>query len=160
MLLEKAGSGDVKSIAELYESVKGAEGCSWDEEYPNLDIAREDQEAGALYCCKDADGRIIAAATVGCFEAFGEIDCFPKDSERACEPCRLCVARDRQGSGLAHALVREIEDLARGMGCDIIRFLAAKHYDKVLKMYRELGFTEVGETDYYGERYICFIKRI
>ena len=56
---------DEMNILELYKSIIGTQGCTWNARYPSMIEIISDIKMKSLYCMTDNKGKIIAVATAG-----------------------------------------------------------------------------------------------
>ena len=62
--LYQAAENEIEEITKLYEQAKGAEYCTWDEHYPNIEITRQDLKRNDLFCMKTETGEIVGAISI------------------------------------------------------------------------------------------------
>lgn len=147
-----AGSDDIGDIVELYHSLVGSPGCTWDMEYPSKESAEEDVSRGALYVLK-RNGKIIAAASMGDFNELGHLHWTP---EKPCELARIGVAPEMQGRGIGTIILKNIIRTAGEQGFDGMRFLVSKTNPSALAMYEKNGFERCGEVFMYDVDFYCY----
>jgi GNAT superfamily N-acetyltransferase len=63
--------------------------------------------------------------------------------ERACEIKRMYVVPEARGSGVARALLHELEDRARGLGYTIARLDTGPAQARALGLYESEGYAEI-----------------
>lgn len=73
---------------------------------------------------------------------------------------RLGVASDWQGRGIAGRMMSAAMDAAREAGCDGVRFLVAECNPIAQRAYARLGFEVCGACECWGERWLCYQKRL
>lgn len=59
-----AADEDKTEILKLYWGMIGAEGCTWSEEYPNMELLNRDIENKNQFCMKNDTDNIIAAIVI------------------------------------------------------------------------------------------------
>lgn len=131
MKLEPAHLEEADAILELYHSVLDTPGCRWSMDYPTMENIKEDIAGDALFCLRE-NGEIISVISCEYDEVTDAFDCWTEALFPHLEIARLCVHHDYQGRGIAGRM----------------------------KAYSRLGFTKVGEVQYYGDDYFCFEKEI
>lgn len=148
-----ATAADADAVLALYRAAARAGDTEWDEEYPNAQTIAFDLSAGGLYVlCR---GQCILGAV-------SKIDWPDLDAIPIWSPCsnpaglaRLCVHPEARGNGLGRVLVEEIRRVAKAQGHDMTHHMAGQHVEAPLRIYRGMGFRQMGEihmfdTDYYG----------
>ena len=150
-----AKDADVSAVAALYDSVKGGEGCVWDENYPCIEEAQADLELGNLYVLEKG-GEVIGAISVE--NSVAEVDalgCFTV-TENTREFARVAISPDQRGHGYAAVMVRELVDVFKKDGCKAVHILAASINIAAQKTYERIGFVRRGECDMYGSHYFAY----
>lgn len=134
----------------------------WDDAYPNAEVFLRDIEKDQL--------RIVAinSAVVG-VAAITE-DQEPEYanvgwdiSERAIVVHRLAVDPEFRGRGIAEALMRHAEEIARSRGISVLRVDTNTKNPATQKLFPKLGYELAGETELgfrAGLRFLCYEKRI
>ncbi len=155
MELKKATAADVKTVADMYESVKGGEFSVWSEDYPTADHALQDMRAGCLYILI-SDGECVGCIAV---EPVAEDDDLPfwrvNDGNHR-EVSRVAVHPDHQGKGYAKIMTQMLIERLQSEGASSIHLLAAKKNLPAVRTYRSLGFDFIGECFRYGADYfVC-----
>ena len=153
LVFRAAQDAEAAEVLALYRAAAATGDTEWDEEYPNAQTIEMDLAAGGLYVlCQGA--RIVGAVS--------QIDWPDLDAMPLWSPCkrpvglaRLCVHPDVRGQGLGRVLVEEILRVVRAQGFDMTHHMAGQHMEAPLRIYRSMGFRQVGEihmfdTDYFG----------
>lgn len=148
MELRKAQKSEREIIKTLYLSVKGSEGCSWNEDYPSDFELDGDLEREALFVLTE-DGEIVGAVSDTAPRELDEMP-FWKHRENAKEITRVVVRPDRQGRGYAEKMLRELFCRFYGEGAESVHILVAKKNAAALRLYEKLGFERRGECFEYG----------
>jgi GNAT superfamily N-acetyltransferase len=131
----------------------------WDDAYPNADTLRDDLRRRALFVAS-TPGRPIAGQLV--------ID-ERQEPEYAAVPWKLAGARvavvhrvmvhpSQQRRGVASLLMRFAELRARAMGYGAIRLDAFTGNEPSLRLYRSLGYDDVGGVRLRKGAFRCFEK--
>ena len=133
---------DKEEIFQLYRSLVGTPGCSWDEDYPALEDIESDLAQHALYVLcstkeKTDSPKILAAVAAGREEDLETVTCWSKDIQHPCGLSRLGVRREFQNQGLATELVRAMDQEAL-----------------------RRGFDSCGETAMFGINWWCYEKAL
>ncbi len=152
-------SAQTGGALQLYNSLKGQTGCTWDEGYPNQDVVASDIENGQLYGAFDGD-RLIAVGAALPDEELTHLPFWRLPSQKPCILSRIGVALSHQGQGLAGQMVRYMEEEMRLSGFDTARMLVSPGNEKALRVYRSCGYQECGSTRMYEEDWLCFEKQL
>ncbi len=153
MMLEKARKTDAAAICTLYQKVCGqmhAQGLKqWDwGEYPSEDIVQEDLAEGHLYVARTETGEPWCAVAVDtCQEEQYQAVPWLFGVHPGCFH-RFAIDPDQQGKGMSRALLTEIEELLRGMGCDCLRCDTRMDNHRALHLYESIGMRRVGAVHY------------
>lgn len=155
MELIKATSEDTKTVAKIYESVKGGEFSVWNENYPTIEDAIRDEAAACLYILRE-DGETIGCISV---EPVSEDDDLPfwkiNDGTHR-EVSRVAVHPAHQGKGYAKIMTEMLIGKLKSEGVSSVHLLAAKRNLPAVNTYRSLGFEFIGECFRYGADYfVC-----
>lgn len=152
-----ATPADAAEILALYRACVDLPGCTWNEDYPAMEIIREDLEAQSLYCARwaGARGAIVAAAYVGPYDA-EEPDDIPWPPLAApFALARIGVLPEFQGRGVGARMLRAMLAIARERGADGVRLLVAPDNAPALALYLRAGFEMTGKVFKYGHEYLC-----
>ena len=153
LVFRAAQEAEAGEVLALYRAAAATGETEWDDEYPNAQTIEMGLAANGLYVlCQD--GRIVGAVS--------QIDWPDLDAMDIWSPCkrpaglaRLCVHPEARGQGLGQVLVEEIRRVVREQGFDMTHHMASQHMEPPLRIYRSMGFRQVGEihmfdTDYFG----------
>jgi ribosomal protein S18 acetylase RimI-like enzyme len=155
---ERAVAADADFIQAMFEEAKRVGRLTgttdWDEFYPNREILDEDIERGDLWALRE-DGRILAVIALLNEEFEEGVDVRWADA-RACELARLCVDPGLQSRGIGAEMMRLVSEEAARQGYNATRHLASVYNPAALRLYRKLGYTELGPVHCYGRDYIAF----
>ena len=163
MRIERAKPEDADAVYELYHALIDAPYSTWSEDYPTREDVQRDVLHGWTLVMRNTDGHIAAAIALLPGEQepeFEQIAPWYPDVKRWACPARLGVALDHQGKGLARRMLSAAMDDAREDGCDGIRFLVAKSNPVAQRSYAKLGLDICGECEMWGERWLCYQKRL
>ncbi len=143
---------DIPEITNLYHSLIGTPGCTWNLHYPNEDTARSDIQNNSLYVLKEHN-RIIAAASAGMFDELTHLQWKPKNP---CELARIGVIPAAQRRGVGTIMLRKLITTVQEQGFDGIRMLVSKTNSPALALYDKNGFERCGETFMYEIDFYCY----
>ncbi len=159
---ERATLSDEPEILDLFERAKrtGRENgtTDWDETYPTAAITREDIEGGALWMLRE-DGRLIATISL-LHEDYEEVVDVDWTDAPYCILARLCVDPRLQGRGIGAEMMDRITREAVHQGFRATRHLASADNPAALRLYRKLGYRELGERFCFGTHYVAFERLI
>lgn len=148
MNLRKARSDEKEIIRALYLSVKGSEGCTWNENYPSDIEIDGDLSNEALFVLVES-GEIVGAVSVVEPHELDEMP-FWQERDRVREIARVVVRPDRQGRGYAERMLSMLFEQFRGEGVRVVHILVAKKNAAASRLYEKLGFDRRGECFEYG----------
>ncbi|MGG5810405.1 GNAT family N-acetyltransferase [Falsiroseomonas sp. CW058] len=119
-------------------------GACWSE-YPGcvLDVDGEVPELRALATHFRAAGGALWAAGEG-GRVVGMAATRPMHQDRAWEVCKVYVAKEARGSGLAHALLGAVEGHARAAGAERLVLWTDTRFDAAHRFYEKRGFVRQG----------------
>lgn len=148
MTLRNARIEEKETVRALYLSVKGSEGCSWNEEYPS-DIELDGDLSGNNLFVLEEDGEIVGAVSV---VEPRELDEMLLWTQRECvrEIARVVVCPDRQGRGYAERMLSLLFERFREEKVLGVHILVSKKNAAASRLYDKLGFTTRGEVFEYG----------
>lgn len=157
--IRKAAIADAEQVFALYTSRRGTKGCTWDEEYPTLELVNQDIQRSALYAVYD-DDRIAAAAVCGEDRDLRRFDLWSGEIKNPCELERVGILEEYQGMSLASRLLRYIETDMISQGYDGILLLVDPENERARALYEHLGFSHKGERKGWEHIWSCYEKRI
>jgi GNAT superfamily N-acetyltransferase len=170
--IRPAGAGDLPGVAAIYEEIFAGEAAAghsftnWRRGvYPTLDTARGALDQGWLYVLEEGDG-LSAAAILNHVQLpeYRDIPwAFPGEGEAVFVIHTLCVRPSRSGRGLAGAFVAFAEDLARRLGCAVLRLDTYEGNLPAASLYARLGYRYAGSAHFLFQGVIpevlkCFEK--
>jgi len=154
--ITKALPCDAEEIYEIYDSLKGSPGCTWDEHYPTLEFVRNDiEESDSLYKLTE-DGKIIAAAYLGEFEEREVPECFDKSVNRLGEFARVGVRRGYHRKGYAEHLLKFLLGEAVKLGYDGLALLVGTENFGAMALYEKVGFRRCGDGVMYDTHWFFY----
>ena len=139
MKLRKARADEKEIVRALYLSVKGSEGCTWNENYPSDIELDGDLSNDALFVLTE-NGEIVGAVSVVEPRELDEMP-FWQERDHVCE---------RQGRGYAERMLSMLFDSIRSEGVLGVHILVAKKNAAASRLYEKLGFDRRGECFEYG----------
>ncbi len=151
-----AADEDKTEILKLYWGMIGAEGCTWSEEYPNMELLNRDIENKNQFCMKNDTDNIIAAIVIDEDEEVRKLPFWNPDYKKAGGLARLAVRQDYQNQGIAVKLIRETAKIMRERRYDAIHFLVSRSNPAALASYQKLNLHLAGETDLFGGNWLCY----
>ncbi|MDE7194822.1 MAG: GNAT family N-acetyltransferase [Oscillospiraceae bacterium] len=148
MNIRLAEPSDAEEIAEIYRSLIGMPGCTWDETYPTIDFVRRDIGLNSLYKVMDG-GRIAGCAYLGDFEEMERPECFDKSVRKLGEFSRVAVRREYHRRGIARELLEYLIKEAPKRGYDGLALLVGTENHNAMALYEKLGFKRCGSGSLY-----------
>lgn len=132
----------------------------WDEWYPNRAVLAEDIQKKQLHVVLLE--KQLAAAYVVNQECDGQYANgqwrFPDSAYAVIH--RLCVHPRFQKQGIATKVMKQIEDIQRGNGIEVIRLDAFTKNPYALKLYRKLNYHEVGLANWRKGAFFLMEKKL
>ena len=148
MKLRKARADEKEIVRAPYLSVKGSEGCTWNENYPSDIELDGDLSNDALFVLTE-NGEIVGAVSVVEPRELDEMP-FCQERDHVCEIARVVVRPERQGRGYAERMLSMLFDSIRSEGVLGVHILVAKKNAAASRLYEKLGFDRRGECFEYG----------
>src|SRR5262245_36902056 len=159
-----AGEADVDAVMRMLADCIAAMRASgidqWDDIYPNKELMLADATAQTLYL------GLLDDALVGAMVLNEDQDDRWADVPWSIRDVpvvvvhRLMVAPDRQGRGIAHAMMAFAERHACESGYGAIRLDAFAANPAALRLYRGLGYRDAGGARLRKGLFRCFEKRL
>ena len=156
--VRRAAADDLSAVAALYRDAVGRSGCTWNEQYPTLEDAAADLEAGGLYVfCRG--GEVIGALSV---VSENELDGLPfwTSAEKPHEIARVVIDRRMAGHGYAAVLVSSVLTILREEGCDAVHLLVSPGNPAAIRTYEKLGFRLAHSVFLYDNDFRAMEKRL
>jgi len=161
-IFRKALPNEEEDVFKLYEAVKinGRENgtSDWDEDYPNREILNEDMENNRIFIFED-NGRIIAAISMTQGEEI-DIAPFKWKEDNACFLVRLCVDPSYQGKGIGEIMMKRISEHAKSLGIAATHHLASVKNPAANRLYKRMGYHQIGQVFLYETEYYAYEMRI
>jgi len=143
---------EIPNVVELYHSLIGTPGCTWNLDYPSKETAEHDIINDRLYTLK-LDNVIIAVASVGDYNELCDLQWSP---ENPCELMRIGVRQEFQSKGIGTLILQNIINIAISKGYNGMRFLVSKKNPAALALYDKNGFERCGEAFRFNIDFYCY----
>lgn len=156
--IELATEKNIDEILNIYHSLIGKDGCTWDFNYPSIDEVKSDIDKKSLFIVLD-NKEIIAVAAAGKDEELISMDCYSKDINAPCFLARIGVKTEFQNNGIAKYLISFIEKQMITNGFDGMHFLVSKTNPHALAVYDKMGYVCCGECEMYDKDWYCYEKK-
>jgi len=148
-----ACKSDTIEIMEIFEGAKSVEGCSWNENYPTVDVVTEDLNNNVAYKMT-IHNKIAAVITIdgGNYEI---------ESSRAwqlskhCYFWRMAVSSDSLKNGIGTITLKAALKTAENLGYKSARILVADYNTPALALYTKFGFVKCDEMNEWGINFYC-----
>lgn len=150
---------DADAIYALYRSLIGVPYGTWSEEYPSRELITEDLRTQEVFVMEGGEHLIAAIVSEESDEFDGMAPWYP-DVRRWAQLSRLGVARDCQGRGIARRMLAYAMEQAKAEGYDAVRFLVGAQNLPAQRAYAGFHFDICGEADAWGDRWLCYQKRL
>lgn len=147
-----ANDNDISETVDIYHSLIGTPGCTWDYEYPSRDSTKSDIDNKSLYVLK-RDTQIIAIASAG---EFNELEDLNWSLKKPCELMRIGVLSTLQNHGIGTIILQNVIKKMREKGYDGIRLLVSKTNPAALELYDKNGFERCGEVFRFDIDFYCY----
>lgn len=143
---------DIQGIYDLYQSLIGTPGCTWNLDYPSSENVIEDIERQSLYVLKD-NNKVIAAAFAGHDD---ELQNLEWRMNNPCDIARVGVSIEKQNLGIGTLILQNVIAAVKDRGFDGIRMMVSKTNPSALALYDKNGFKRCGETVMYDIDFFCY----
>lgn len=150
-----ASQADAEEVLALYRSLCGKNGCTWNEYYPAMEEIDGDIVHGDLFVLSDETG-IYGAISATQDEDLDELNVWSPSCLPAGAFMRVAVREDRQGRGIARKLVRFALEELRRRGYYGVHFMVSPNNPSALRCYARFGFRLAGQTQMFGEEWLCY----
>lgn len=159
-LFVNASVDDRDEILHLYKSFIGVPGCCWNETYPTMEHIDFDLRRDSLFVIKTDEGEIVATITIDSDQNVEMLPLWSAELRPGRELSRVCVKTGHQHKGLVGVLFENGMAVLRKRGYKSAHYLVAIQNEAAKQAYHKLNFKLVGETDLYGEHYLCYEKEL
>ena len=159
MLFRPGTNEDEERIFSLYTAAVGTEGCTWDAEYPTLEILRDDIRREAVFVM-ERDGEIIGAISIDDDPLTDVLPVWDPELCPAAEISRVVVSGACRGCGIAPAMFCELHEVLRHRNYRSAHYLVSPDNKKALHAYESLGYQYVGEADVYDHHWYCYERTL
>jgi ribosomal protein S18 acetylase RimI-like enzyme len=155
-----ASDEEINYINSMFDAVKakgkidGTSDC--DEDYPNKEIIAEDIKNKGLYVLED-QGKVVASISLLEDEP-EEIEDLGWERVRSCFLVRLCVAPEYQGKGIGEQMMKSISIIAKEKGYKATHHLAAEANKVANRLYKRMGYKDLGLIHVYDTDFIAYEK--
>lgn len=157
--IELATEEKVEEILNIYHSLIGKDGCTWDYDYPNIADVKKDINKKSLYIVIK-EKEIIAVAAAGEDDELQELDCYSENIKVPCDLARVAVKKEYQNKGIAKYLINYIEKQVVKRGFDGIHFLVSKTNPHAKAVYDKMNYKCCGECIMYDKDWFCYEKKL
>ncbi len=173
MNIRKGTAADLDAAEGIYHAILDHQAATvnytnWIKgKYPTRRDAEDAVKAGTFYVMEE-DGRVVGCVNLNQIQPpeYDKIHwSIPAAPEEVLVIHTLCIPPEESGRGYARAFVAFSEELARSMGCKVIRLDTYEGNKPALAMYPKLGYTPVGKTRFHFQNVIweyleCFDKAL
>jgi len=151
-MIRKALEKDIQAVWEIYrlihdEEEAGRTTTGWKREvYPTYETAQNAFEKGELYVMEE-EGRVVAAARINQDqeEAYSHVHfLYPARNQEVLVLHTLVVSPRAAGHGFGQAFVGFYENMARDLGCTVLRMDTNERNRPARRIYQRLGYREAG----------------
>ena len=153
----------VKRVVPL---MRASGNLQWDEVYPNPAVFERDVELAQLWIA-EAEGearlQVAGVAAITTEQDPNYVNVGWDVTELAIVVHRLAVDPAFQGRGVAAALMRQAEEVARERGIAVLRVDTNSENQATQRLFPKLGYVFAGETGFSfrpGLRFLCYEKRL
>lgn len=144
---------DAEAVLALYRAASKSGETEWDDEYPNMNTIQFDLSIDGLYVlCHHNE--IVGAVSMIDWDDLNAMQFWTP--AKATVLARLCVHPQVRGAGLGRVMVEEIRRVAKACGFTATRHIASKYMEAPLRIYRSMGFRQVGEVSMFDTDYYAF----
>jgi ribosomal protein S18 acetylase RimI-like enzyme len=134
----------------------------WSDDYPNEQVFGADIAAGQLWVA-EIDEAVAGIAAITTDQSPEYADVGWDLNEPAIVVHRLAVDPAFRGRGVAEALMRQAEVVARERGITVLRIDTNTQNPATQRLFPKLGYTYAGEISLAfrpGLRFLCYEKRL
>ena len=152
LILRKAKSNDRDTVATLYRSSIGREGCAWNRHYPAMEDLDGDLAAQNLYVLEQS-GSVIGAVSVVHEEELETLAPWKYTGESVKGIARVVIKKECAGQGLAKKMLTMLFAKLKEEGGTAVRLSVACQNQAAMKTYQRLGFAMLAKAHLYGGEY-------
>lgn len=156
--LELATNEDYDEIMQIYHSSIGKNGCTWNLEYPNDETFKTDIEKQNLLCIKNEKKEVIAVISIDEDEEVDKLPVWNKNYKKSAEIARVAVREDYRRQKIATKMMGLMLQELLERGYDAVHLLVSKTNPAAIRCYNKFDFEVVGESDLFGEDWLCYEK--
>ena len=154
MNLKLAEPQDAAGVLKLYDSLRDAPGCTWDEDYPAMREIEIDIQNGDLFI--DADERGVRAAISICVdEELEAMNVWSESTMPAGSLMRVAVRADVQRRGIAREMVRFALNELKKRGFRGVHILVGRENFAAQRCYAPFGLRVAAQANQYGVDWYC-----
>ena len=173
-MIRPATAADLNQVAAIYDEILDHEAATvsytnWKKgSYPTRADAERALAAGTLFVGEGEDGQLYGCVNLNHIQPpeYASLPwSIPAREEEVLVIHTLCIPPSCAGRGHGKEFVRFAEEHGRSIGCKVIRLDTYEGNLPALTMYPRLGYSYVGETEFFFEGFIreilrCFEKQL
>lgn len=164
MIIRLAVATDIPQIMQLVSKVvplmRAAGNFQWGDDYPNPEVFSRDITIGQLWVAELED-EVVGVSAITTDQDPEYADAGWNINDKAIVTHRLAVDPDRQGMGIAKALMVQAEVVAKTGGINILRVDTNSENKATQALFPKLGYQFSGEINLAkrpGLRFFCYEK--
>ena len=142
--IRTAKKSEAYTILNLYKSVIGQEGCTWNDLYPNMIEIQNDLNSNNLYVCV-LDNKIIGAASIVSENELDDINLWKICDGRHKELARLVISPDYQRKGYSKYFLQYLLTKLNENKIPAVHLLVAINNYSAINLYKQFNFKCVGQ---------------
>ena len=151
---------DASTILKLYRQQIDSDGCTWNDEYPNMELLLRDIERKNQFCLKNFNQEIISAIAIDSDIAVDSLPCWSPAISKSGELSRLAVSKEYQNMGIARKMILQVCYILKSRNYEYARYLVSPQNERAIASYRKLEFYKVGETYLYDHYWECYERNL
>jgi len=173
-MIRPATAADLSAVAAIYDEILDHEAATvsytnWQKgSYPTRATAERALKAGTLFVGEGEDGTLYGCVNLNHIqpEEYARLPwTIPAQGDEVLVIHTLCIPPSRSGRGHGREFVAFAEDYGRSVGSRVIRLDTYEGNLPALAMYPKLGYSYVGETEFFFEGFTreilkCFEKAL
>jgi ribosomal protein S18 acetylase RimI-like enzyme len=167
VLIRLARTTDLPQLMELVRHavplMRAAGNMQWDDDYPNEDIFARDIQLDELWAVESVGGNIAGVAAITTDQSPEYASIGWNIHEAAIVIHRLAVHPEQRGSGVAAALMRHAEQIAREQGISRVLVDTSAENEAAQRLALRCGYSYAGEIALHfrpGLRVFCYEKYV